>query len=83
MEVRQIKIEQGIPVPGMRSQSNVKPMLYPFAKMKKGDSFFVRASTVSDKHKVSSAAHRYFKPFKVKKYTTRSIANGIRVWRTK
>lgn len=68
------KIESGIPNnPGWDSHK----CIYPFGDMKVGDSFLV---AVEDKHRVRAAASKYG-AFHNKKFSTRSVEGGIRIWR--
>ena len=67
------KIESGIPKPGWASHK----CIYPFGDMKVGDSFLV---TVEDAGKVSSAASKYGALHK-KRFSTRTVDGGIRIWR--
>jgi hypothetical protein len=66
-----IMIEHGIPIPPRHK--------YPFAQMKSGDSFFIETSPEDRRRtlKLCSAAASYHLP---RKFTFRTIENGIRVW---
>lgn len=66
------QIEKGIPIPdGINS-------LYPFRQMEVGDSFLIRGKTASQvAGAVNSAKIRTGWKFK-----TRTIPEGVRVWRT-
>lgn len=70
-----IKIDKIIPIPESKRKNK-----YPFATMKKGDSFFM-PSTPEDIGKLRSnllaSAARHGK------FTTRQEGNGIRIWRIK
>lgn len=78
MKVNTLKIEKNIPIP-VRT-------IYPFKDMQIGDSFFV--SIGNDKPKYNQKQNVYMAMWKFcqkntnKKFTTASIDNGIRVWRT-
>ena len=71
----EIKIEKGVPIPDTGSG---RPRIYPWAGMKKGDSFFVPTNGRSHELTrtiVIAAARAHFK------VTTRKENDGIRVWR--
>jgi hypothetical protein len=73
------KIEKGIPLPppaNGRPQS--KPNSYPWDDMEVGDSFFVHDPQKVNSVKVS--AHNMNSRSK-RKFTTRILDGGIRVWR--
>ena len=67
-----IKIETGVPMPA-------RQMKYPFADLKVGNSFFVKAK---DSKSARTQAHTY----KVKNpgwnFATRGVPGGVRIWRT-
>lgn len=72
-------IEQGVPIPRLAPHR-----LYPFGDMDVGDSFFIalkegefKAMTI---RKVRSAAS-YYGRRNGKKYVTRRVSGGLRVWR--
>ena len=69
----EFKIEKGIEIPSGRKASRV----YPFDKMEVGDSFLVNAK---EQVKVMSSA----RPYGIrtgKKFVSRKMEDGVRVWR--
>ena len=68
------KIEKNISIAEALTSRNK----YPFPKMKVGDSFFVE--DIMDKHVVRAAAYSYGK-YHGKKFRTRTVDGGVRVWR--
>ena len=72
------KIEKGIQIPETRGTKSK----YPWKTMIVGDSFFVEAAMKSVRYKtIQSAAYRSGKKIG-RKFTTRFIDGGLRVWRT-
>jgi len=74
-------IERDVPLPERGAKTKAK---YPFAKMKIGDSFLVRApggycSALSSR--VGQAANYRAKAYPGERYTTRRVPGGLRVWR--
>ena len=67
-----MKIEKNVPIPSHQTP-------YPFGEMDVGDSFLVTDRTPGS---VSNAACQYGKRHG-KKFITRSMNKGIRVWRMK
>lgn len=81
-----IKIDKGVPMPTAATAGRVKQ--YPFAEMDVGDSFFV-ATQGGDIRKTqvriagnASAARRANKACAGRKFATRQVEGGVRVWRT-
>lgn len=70
----EFKIEKGIPAPRYSKGRGLK---YPFDKMEVGDSFL---ATGSKPHVVSSCASNFGKK-NSKKFVTRIVDGGVRVWR--
>jgi len=74
------KIEKRIPIPSIKS--GTQKVKYPWGGMDVGDSFLIKAT---DKLKMQAnimqSANRYKKDFPHFKIVTRSIKNGVRVWR--
>jgi hypothetical protein len=74
-----LKIDSGIPVP---PDPNEKKDLYPYKKMKVGDSFYVDGATIT-----KMCRRNYYWGVMLKsRYTCRTIRDGkrigTRVWRT-
>lgn len=71
-------VEAGIPIPGEASK-------YPLAVMRIGDSFLIpyRADIPKNRHqaRVASVIAAYGRRHPQFRFTTRQMANGIRVWR--
>ena len=72
-------IEKGIPAPDLRLVRK-KLAKYPFAKMKVGDSFF---SSVDSCRRISPSIAIFYKTNPNKRFTTRTVEGGTRVWRIK
>jgi hypothetical protein len=66
------EIEKGIEIPKERGN---KINMYPFAEMEVGDSFLTEVT-----HVTGSVAN-FHKQNPEKKFTTRKVEGGIRVWR--
>ena len=68
-------IEKGIPVPKMTGAG--RKTKYPFESMQVGDSFFVKDGTVKT---LSRSCGTYGKRLE-RKFTSRTVDGGSRVWR--
>ncbi len=68
-------IEKGIPVPKMTGAG--RKTKYPFESMQVGDSFFVKDGTVKT---LSRSCGTYGKRLE-RKFTSRTVDGGARVWR--
>ena len=68
-------IEKGIPVPKMTGAG--RKTKYPFESMQVGDSFFVKDGTVKT---LSRSCGIYGKRLN-RKFTSRTVEGGARVWR--
>lgn len=81
---KKIKIQKGIPVPD--AMHPLRGTRYPFNKMKKGDSFAIKytdnTSKILVRGRLSGPVSKLNKKGKAK-YTTRTLAKEIRVWRIK
>lgn len=73
-----IPIDKGIPIPTRCRGRAGRRLLFPFADMEIGDSFFVAGAASS----VESAASRYGQKLG-RKFTARYVDGGVRVWRIK
>lgn len=71
-----ITIDKGVPVPSKRGS-----IKYPFASMEIGDSFFAADKKLTHLYNAISSA-RLTGLINGQKYTLRTEANGVRVWRT-
>lgn len=69
----EFRIEKGIEVPTIRRTS-----VYPLADMEPGDSFFVPGESVRDR---SAAAARLWGRRNDRKFVSRSVDGGVRIWR--
>lgn len=73
-----IAIEKAVPLP--ETHRPVRTSKYPFGAMEVGDSFLaqdIKATTMY------SSVARYVKASgNTKKFTVRSVSDGVRVWRT-
>jgi len=73
-----MEVERGVPFP---SQSlRVSKYKFPLGEMEIGDSFFVEIKTDSFLNSARSLISRYGKAFS-RKFATRVVDNGFRVWR--
>ena len=63
------KIDKGIPF----------PVNYPFAEMEPGDSFFVSLDVAK---RARSALTSYKAGHKDQKFKTKTLEDGVRIWRT-
>ncbi len=75
----EIKIEKNIPIP-------VTEIKYPFDKMDIGDSFFIPEDDKKVRLKIQCAVRSYFNIYRKKtkatmKIISKSLENGVRVWR--
>lgn len=73
------KIDKNIPVPVGGSGTST---IYPFAKMKVGDSFLVSNADRGLHNRARAAASQHGRRYKMK-FITRMMDNGLRVWRVK
>ncbi len=71
-------IEKNIPLKPKAATG--RPRIYPFTKMRKGDSFYVNGGKTSSV--VSAAACGYAKS-QGGKFTVRAEGDGVRCWRIK
>lgn len=71
-------IDDSIPLPKRKGNSAGRPPKYPFAKMDVGQSVFFDGESYSSK--VCIAAHAYGRRHG-KRFSTRSVDGGLRVWR--
>lgn len=72
----EIKIEKGVPLPPRKSK-------YPFAEMEPGDSFFAKPNegqSLKQLHNSIMGCAR-LRLFPGKKFTSRQMDGGVRVWR--
>ena len=67
------EIERGVPMPKLRNK-------YPFEHMDVGDSFLVPADMKDEIKTISSAASYAGKQLKFK-FVTKTVDEGVRVWR--
>lgn len=77
-------LESNIPVAPKKyaPRPNRKCWRYPFHTMEIGDSFFIAPDRYGELPRVAQAAGAWGKP-KGRKFTTRTVDGGIRVWRIK
>ena len=68
-----MKVDKNIPIPRNKHS-------YPLKDMEIGDSFFVEVKNNAEKHTVRSSVN-YTGGLLGHKYATRSVENGIRIWR--
>ena len=73
--VNEFHIEKGIPVP--KTAGAGRKTKYPFESMQVGDSFFVKDGTVKT---LSRSCGTYGKRLE-RKFTSRTVDGGARVWR--
>lgn len=71
-------IEKDIPVP---STGAGRPPIYPLGDMAAGDSFFVPLPEGKVLRELQGSVSRAAKAHAGKKFTTRKVEGGIRVWR--
>ena len=67
------EIEHGVPMPKLRNK-------YPFEHMAEGDSFLLPFSMSDEVATISSAASYAGRRLKVK-FVTKTVDEGVRVWR--
>lgn len=70
------EIEKKVPVPPTDRPG--RPSKYPFREMVPGDSFFVAGQTVREG---ASSAARVFAHRSGRKFRTRTVEGGVRIWR--
>jgi hypothetical protein len=79
------KIEKGVPPP--KARGHTKPLKYPWDQMEVGESILVPITSQDQDERrrlyqtARCAAYSYGKR-KKRKYETRVVAKGIRIWRT-
>lgn len=78
-------VESGVEIP-KEPRNNPKPLRYPFAQMDVGDSFLVecpdeRKSAVRSNVATSAWKHSLLHYYGNRKYITRKVEGGVRVWR--
>jgi len=74
-----IKIDKDIPLSKFGTR-----MKYPFRKMEKGDSFFIKTEDdACDKGRITTRLHNCARSLNIPGYkiTTRREENGVRCWR--
>lgn len=72
-----MNIDKGIPIPIGSHNGSCK---YSGDKMEVGDSIFVAAGSVKDSYRISLSG-TLNKKHKPKKFTSRSVEGGTRIWR--
>lgn len=75
-----IKIEKNVPISEPQRGRNLK---YPWPDMKKGDSFFVEGGRAMQQGLNASAYVWCKRHHPTRKFTTRAVDGGVRVWRIK
>lgn len=79
------QIETHIPLPTKRVRTGV-PTVYPLADMRVEDSFLVPLSpvTLTDRRRISAAVAAFTRRHKAEgvSFAVRTVADGLRVWRT-
>lgn len=75
-------IEHGIPIPP-RSNGQRHEGSYPFAAMQPGDSFLLPGPTATAGKRASAAASGANKRFAPRRFESRRVAEGARIWRVK
>lgn len=82
---RRVRIDRDIPIPesrthgGRRGASGGATGKYPWAEMEVGDSFLVKNVRQQHMGQLASAAGARLG----RKFSTRTVENGVRVWRIK
>lgn len=76
MTGKPVDIERGVPIPITRHHK------YPWESMEVGDSFFVSAEDDLHPSAVYQSALRACKRYAPRKYKSRTVDGGWRVWRT-
>lgn len=81
MELTELSIERGIPVPAHGGGPNRRR--FPFPDMEVGDSFLVpwRESESKTRSNISNAMAAYKLRHAPKDFTSRKTDGGVRVWR--
>lgn len=78
------KIETGIPIPAKMGRPPAPKALYPFADLQPGQSFFVKKTSTKLAKKCSRTlsvlSSQYAKRLQ-RRFTIRTLENGVRVWR--
>lgn len=80
-----VRIEHGVPIPPRslgKSRKGKQRGRYPWAAMEVGDSFFARGATHISLASLASA-WRYRNHMEQRKFSFRTLAGGVRVWRIK
>ena len=72
-----MEVERGVPLPGRQRVSKYR---FPLGEMDVGDSFYVEARGEGFMSTARSLISRYGKTFG-RKFATRLVDGGIRVWR--
>lgn len=80
----QFRIEKGIKIPERDRTKSGAFSKYPFEKMKKGNSFFIKNCNLRQRNNLASSAKSFVTTHKLKwKFITRKVKKGIRIWRIK
>lgn len=77
---KSLKIERNVPLPGFRS-SRSKSIMDAMQRCAVGDCFFVPIEGAVTRHSIMMSVMRNNKVVKPKRFTSRTIDGGIRVWR--
>ena len=72
------EIEKGVPLPELNGAN--QPIKYPWEKLAVGDSFLVPAGTVQ-RSSVHAATARANRAHPDRRFITRAVDGGTRVWR--
>jgi hypothetical protein len=72
-----LKIEKNIPVPGKATGSRTSPLRVAVLTMECGDSVLVMGKKTNE----VSARLSYLQKFSGRKFTSRKVEGGVRVWR--
>ena len=75
-----IEIMKDVPIPPKRLRGRPPGSKYPFDRLEVGESFYI-ASTKVKPASMASITSRQNKMLVPKKFTTRTTAKGITVWR--
>lgn len=79
------KIEKDVSIPSMRGRPR-KVTPYPLAEMEIGDSFLITNEMIEQnpQHKYARQEVQRYRSLECpdRKYTTRKVPEGVRVWRT-
>jgi len=73
-----MEVEKGVPFPGQSMR--VSKYKFPLGEMEIGDSFYVEIKSETFLSSARSLISRYGKTFK-RKFATRAMDGGFRVWR--